>query len=73
MKGDIKLYFKGLWAKTLQTLGALITSFGLLSFLLFDLWIAIIIILLGIALLVYGSALKFKFKRESGYLLYQEK
>jgi hypothetical protein len=76
---NITLYFKGLLARLVQFTGVTILTLGICLILYFamankfNIWIGIIITILGIPVLLYGNALRFKFKRESGYLVYGNK
>ena len=74
---EISLYFKGLLARIVQFTGVSLLTFGICLILYFamankfHIWIGIIITILGIPILLFGNALRFKFKRESGYLIYK--
>lgn len=74
--GNIKLYFYGLGAKALIYLGIIITAIGILTwmFLGWDstaLIVSIIMVIVGIAITIYGKAKRFNYQRQSGNIIHR--
>ena len=75
---NTKLYFKGLIARIIQVVGGILLSIGFFLILIFNMfnhnkiWVGVIVGILGGLILVCGNALRFDFKRESGYIIYNK-
>ena len=69
---NTKLYFQGFLGRALQFIGTLTLFVGFIFLITysFQWWIGISVFVVGIIILIYGNVLRFKFKRRSGYLIY---
>ena len=69
MKENFGLFFYGLWSLVVQFIGVVVGIVGVVSLIETKLgWVGII---LGIAIFVYGKAMRFNYQRESGYILHK--
>ena len=71
MKQNIKLYFYGLWANFLSFIGYLIGFSSLFIFIFSKWYFGLMVLILGVGLFLYGRALRFNYKRKSGYIIHK--
>lgn len=69
MRRNIRLYFKGMFAKGLQAIGLFLIFFGFYGWLWFSIWMLLISVC-GIGLFIYGKALRFEYQRQSGTIIH---
>jgi len=67
---NIKLFFYGVGARTIKYLGVLGIFIGAFAILMVSDWISWAILIFGIAMTIFGYAMRFDYKRQSGNILY---
>jgi len=69
MNSEFSLFFYGIGANLMKIGGAILIFFSLIAGAVAGKgWFLLIIV--GIVMIVYGSAMRFKYKRNSGYIVH---
>ena len=65
-----KMFLYGLGGSAVMFLGAVLMGVGVMT-LLFNKWVAFFLLIVGVGTAIKGKAMRFDFKRQSGYIMHK--
>ena len=68
--GNMGLYFEGLLAKIIQCVGVTVLFIGIFV-MTASIALGILVMIIGIALFLYGKAKRFDYQRRSGHIIHR--